>query len=795
MSNADFVADIQTLRAQNVGSGRNKNFPYLMLLKDHIRSVSRPYKGPGKRPDQWYQMWLLCHRNGFEQPACLHSFDKWKKLSQAIGDIENGAHREAVVFLAWAAWRSPDATREFYNQLKELGVRYHPYEVSGIHPPLDLEDPKAAYEQAVASVDIQEEKGAFEQLSFHQQMAKALGQGYHPHRIERDFEAFVGGNDRGYWELVSGAGKGKSSILASLYRRARDLLPNARAGIHFFRKFPGHPNENSVPNALHGLLAQIQMHGMAAPPKPQNYRHAVSTFENWLHVQASQGRIGKSKPVVLFLDGLDEIVGEGTPVPGAQLPEWMPSQLPEGVFIAFSNLLKRRCDLEFELRSPSFLSLSEAYLSQPDLVAVPPTLTPMHELERARMYVRIDSPSLISDVKVLCQNLIPPTTNKNSDYFEGRAREFLEGIILTLVRMHGVLTLGQLYSTVNLIPGGGDKWLDFAFEMSQAGFEVSARIEEEIANARQDSSSTGYQGIVGELFKALSCLSDPTLLRAVSPPFDFSLAQLCVHGRSTQLYIMPPAEFIAPWAPVIKALFVAGMIYKARQPQTPRQTWILDECAQLGGFPLVTQLFTYGAGIGIRPWAVFQSTYQMDQLGPKAGNIITSSAQVRSYFTIRDIETATTVSRMLGVQTLQYDDELAQARARHAKHQALQSMMSGGDPFMAGMSVAHYRREAEHRTKQQRLLRTPDEIMHTPNDKQYIFIDNLARPLYADRKPYYEQEFMAGRFHPNPYHPPETRVRVKTRWGHRWLEVRRENVPAQYADYPQYCSGVWSCVS
>ncbi|MBO6688186.1 MAG: type IV secretory system conjugative DNA transfer family protein [Henriciella sp.] len=404
-------------------------------------------------------------------------------------------------------------------------------------------------------------------------------------------------------------------------------------------------------------------------------------------------------------------------------------------------------------------------------------------------YVRIDSPSLISDVKVLCHNLIPPTANKSSDYFEGRAREFLEGIILTLVRVYGSLTLGQLYSTVNLIPGGGDAWLDFAFEMNQAGFEVSARIEEEIANARNEPSGTGYQGILGELFKALSCLSDPTLLKAVSPPFDFSIEQLCDEDQSTQLYIMPPAEFIAPWAPVIKAIFVAGMIYKARKPQAPRQTWVLDECAQLGGFPLVTQLFTYGAGIGIRPWAVFQSIYQMDQLGKNAGNIITSSAQVRSYFTIRDVETATNISRMLGVQTLEYDDEMVQARARHAKHQAVQTLLGGGDPFMAGLNVSHHQREAEMRTKQQRLLRTPDEVMHTPSDKQFIFMDDLPRPLYADRKAYFEQTFMAGRYHPNPYHPPLDRVQVKTRWGHAWRSVVTERVSAQYAAYPQYQNG------
>ena len=406
-------------------------------------------------------------------------------------------------------------------------------------------------------------------------------------------------------------------------------------------------------------------------------------------------------------------------------------------------------------------------------------------------YIRIESPSLISDVKVLTHNLIPPSGKRNGDYFEGRAREFLEGIILTLVRLHGALTLELLYRAVNLIPGGGEKWLDFAFEMSQSGFVVSERIEEEIAASRGGNSSSGYEGILGELFKSLSALSDPTLMASVSPPFDFSMEQLC-GDQAVQLYIMPPAEFIEPWAPVIKALLVAGMIYKARKPQAPRQTWILDECAQLGSFPLVEKLFTYGAGIGIRPWAVFQSIFQMDRLGSGARNIITSSAQLRSYFAIRDIETAQSVSRMLGAQTLEFDDELMQQRARHARHQAMQSMTRGCDPFTAGMSIAHHSREAQQRSKQHRQLRTPDEVLNTPKDEQYIFTDDLPKPLLANRKPYYEQRFMAGRYHPNPYHPPLDRVRVKTRWGHAWRRVVTEPVPDRFADYPQYADGMWS---
>ncbi|MEM6537377.1 MAG: type IV secretory system conjugative DNA transfer family protein [Pseudomonadota bacterium] len=421
----------------------------------------------------------------------------------------------------------------------------------------------------------------------------------------------------------------------------------------------------------------------------------------------------------------------------------------------------------------------------------------LHGLPQHRMnpvdYIRADSASLASDVKVFAENMIPLSGSANGAYFERRAREFLEALVLTLVRLDGVLSLSALYHVINLMPGGGEPWLDFAFEMSECGFPVSKRIEEEIANSRENHSN-GFQGILGEIFKAFSALSDPALMASISPPYDFSFQQLCEESQAYQFYLMAPAEFVEAWGPVMKAIFVAGMIYKARAPQAPQQTWILDECAQLGGFPLVVKLFSYGAGIGIRPWAVFQSTYQMNALGPNAENVITSSAALRSYFAVRDIQSATAVSAMLGAQTLEYDDELQQARARHAKAQAVQALFGGDDPFSAALSLQHHKGEAALRSKQQRLLRTPDEILNMPGDKQFIFADGLNRPVYADRSSYFDQRFMAGRFHPNPYHPPLDRVRIQTRFGHAWRNVVSRPVSPEYAHYPQYRDGLMSIV-
>jgi type IV secretion system protein VirD4 len=299
---------------------------------------------------------------------------------------------------------------------------------------------------------------------------------------------------------------------------------------------------------------------------------------------------------------------------------------------------------------------------------------------------------------------------------------------------------------------------------------------------------------MGELLQAFACLSDSTLLESVSPPFDVSLKDLCAKDRAYQVYFMPPAEFVQAWAPVLKSLFVAGKVYKSRAPSAPPQTWVLDECAQLGGFPIVPQLFSIGAGQGIRPVAVFQNTRQMNALGPDAEAIITASAQARIYFAVRDLETASALSRMLGEEILEYRDEQRAVQLRHARMQAAQTLMSGGDPIRAGLDMAHLVRMERTPSVKARLLRAPDEVLSEPSDKMFLFVDGVAKCIHAERKPYYEQGFMAGRYHPNPYHPPADRVRVKTGWGMRWRKVVHEPVPARFKAYPQYRGGTWSRV-
>lgn len=409
-------------------------------------------------------------------------------------------------------------------------------------------------------------------------------------------------------------------------------------------------------------------------------------------------------------------------------------------------------------------------------------------------YIKKGSPTLVSDASVFCENMITASGGGNSRYFEDRGREFLLGIILTLVEIDGVLTLPRLYDIINLIPTGNDAWYDFAFEMSEAGHAVSARVEEEIAASRNKSSGGGTDGILGEIFAAFTCLADPVLREALSPPFDFDLSDLC-GSQPTHLYLQVPSEFVHTWRAILKAFFVGANIYKARAPFAPQQTWILDECAALGSFPLAVKMFTYGAGIGIRPVAIYQSIDQMRRTGSGAETEIPASAAVQIYFGIREERSAAALSHRAGQQTLEYDDSLAQHAAQQAKKEAIRSvLLNGADPFEASIGLNHQRFAASHRSSQSRSLMMPDEIMNMPSDRQLMFMDGVDYPIFAERKPYYLDRTMAGKFHPNPYHPPHDKLQLPSFWGNRWHSVITDSVDPRFADLPQYRDGLWSYI-
>lgn len=406
----------------------------------------------------------------------------------------------------------------------------------------------------------------------------------------------------------------------------------------------------------------------------------------------------------------------------------------------------------------------------------------------------LDNPRFHADCKFIAESLIPLSGAANGKYFELRAREWIECFLKVLIERDGSVSFPSLFRAVNVIETDQQRWADLLEFMFKSSMESVRRTGAEMIAKQQDSPKE-FGAILGELYAHLGFLDDPMLQAALENP-TFSLSALCNHHQPATLFVNVPIEYVTLWAPVLRTMFTAAMLYKSRAPDAPRLTMIVDEAGQLGRFEALLRAFTFGRGAGVRTWALFQDSGQIIRnFGPPALQGFLGSSAKRQFFGVRDYETALMISKMLGTETLEYDDKLRQAEAQRSKFGAAMRVVNGEDPFQALYDMYHFEEASQTRTKQARALMTPDEILAMPDDRQILFVSGKSlKPIYAERYPYFTRPEMAGRYLPNPYHPPLDEVVIPHRHGQRVLRVIREPAPAAFAHLPQYSDGFWSYV-
>lgn len=406
----------------------------------------------------------------------------------------------------------------------------------------------------------------------------------------------------------------------------------------------------------------------------------------------------------------------------------------------------------------------------------------------------LGSGRLIADAQMVAASLVPFSGGGEGKYFEQRARDWLANLMVHLVEEQGHVDFAMLSRLINSIEGDTESWLNVSETALESRFPSVRRTVGEML-AKQADAPKEFGAIMGTLYAGLSFLDDPALLASLENP-SFSLAALCAEGRPSSFFLNVPHEYVSIWSPLLRCFFTSAMLYKSRKPDAPRITMLIDEAGQMGNFPALLHAFTFGRGAGIRAWAFFQDLAQIKRnYGNDALQSFIGSAQFRQFFGVRDYETAELISKMLGMETLEYVDPLQRERAKHGKIQALLGTLMGNDPAQAARDYKRYQNESEHRAKQTRRLMTPDEILAMPENRQIIFISGLnMRPIYAEKFAYYKRIEMTGKFLPNPYHPPVEYVRVMTDEGERLRCIAEEPVPPELAHYPQYKSGRWSYV-
>ncbi|WP_417681686.1 type IV secretory system conjugative DNA transfer family protein [Roseibium sp.] len=406
----------------------------------------------------------------------------------------------------------------------------------------------------------------------------------------------------------------------------------------------------------------------------------------------------------------------------------------------------------------------------------------------------IRSPNFHADCQFIAESLIPASHSSNGRYFELRAQEWFGGILTYEVERNGKVSLPAMVRVINKIEADPQAWASYIESMLASHFAHVRRIAGEMLVKQQDTPKE-FGSILGEIYANTAFLNDPALLAALEGD-GFDLSVLSDPRRVAKIFFNVPAEYLSLWSPVLRLFFTVIMLLKSRDPSGPRILLLVDEAGQLGHFEALLRSYTYGRGAGIRTWAIFQDIGQIQRnYGAPALQGFLGSAQMRQFFGVRDYETARLISSMLGTETLSYDDTLKQSEARLQRQEALTQVIFGADPMEVAHKISHYSHASTSRTKQQRPLMSADEIMDMPEDEQIIFISGKdLPPIRANKYPYFTRKEMAGKYLPNPYHPPTDRVRIAKWFGMGWAKVITEPAPYSVRDFPQCRNGLWSYV-
>jgi type IV secretion system protein VirD4 len=452
-------------------------------------------------------------------------------------------------------------------------------------------------------------------------------------------------------------------------------------------------------------------------------------------------------------------------------------------------------DLKGELAALSImylhsLGISGYFINPFGIHAGRPWYLPKHRFNPLDI-LSASSQTLTADIKMIMEMLIKIPHGSRDDFFEIRARQWCEGLLKFMVLACGAVTLPDFYRLINLIETDPERFRQIAEEemMAIPSADVQ-RTAQEIVYKRQHAERE-FSSVIGTIFKNFAWLDDPALRDCLSGS-DFSLDVLT--KEKARVFLIVPAEYAGVLSSFLRLTIGVAMIHKQRRPDAPRVLYLIDEAGQLGYFEMLERAYTFGRGAGIRALGVFQSLGQMNCYPAGAQTILGSSA-ARIFMGTREYDTARLVSNMIGNQTLAYDSGRNQADAKKAQMHVINSLLSGGDPFLAAYDGAHFSQHAVRKESMQRALITPDEVLSLPDERMIVMTSGFnCPPIFARKIPYYMRPEMAGRFMPNPHHPPYDRVKVKGIFGQTSRRIVSEKVPSRFAHWPQFQQGYWSRV-
>lgn len=349
------------------------------------------------------------------------------------------------------------------------------------------------------------------------------------------------------------------------------------------------------------------------------------------------------------------------------------------------------------------------------------SFNPLLEVRRGELEVR--------DVQNIADMIVDPDGHGMNDHWAKTGHSLLVGTILHVLYAERDKTLTGVVDFLSNPERTIEQTLNFMIRAAHFPDRSTHPVVAATARDMLNKSENERSGVLSTAISFLSLYRDPIVARNTSH-CDFRIIDLVQAQNPVSLYIAVPPSDVDRLRRLIRLIInqICRRLTEELAPEknTNRVLLLLDEFPTLGRLNFFETALGFLAGYGIKAMLISQGIPQIEKAyGVK--NSIIDNCHIKVVFTPNTVETAETISKMLGQKTERYQQR------NYAK-----GWLS---PFPSHTVLANQ--------ETGRALLTVDEVMKFPKDESILFVTGEA-PIRARKIKYYEDSNFLSRTQPPP---------------------------------------------
>lgn len=369
------------------------------------------------------------------------------------------------------------------------------------------------------------------------------------------------------------------------------------------------------------------------------------------------------------------------------------------------------------------------------------------------------------------------------------ARRLVTALKTGLVHVQGRVTPESFWTILKELGTNDAAFKSFARATRDAPYGEFDTLHEFYRAKHQ--SQRFFSAVYSRIQSAYHLLSDPLQRKSLSGDIDY-LALLADPRRKVAVQCCVEAGAAETEMSRTRMLLGIGMLHVERAASGSRPTFYIPEAALCGGMEELVRALSQNRK-HFKTILEYQSHGQLTaHFGEDRSQEMIESIGMRIYMGggLRSLATAREVAASVGRFTaLEIDPSAQAAHIYQAEKSWRDGLLSGADIRQMMHEVGHEMEQSGRGTKTGRDAIDPAEALRLPKDKVLILAPGMGvQPIIADKLPdYWLNPMMAGRFAPDPLHPPTDRVTVSNRWRiRRTRRFIKQPCPSHLARMPQH---------